>query len=229
MNPNEQKLADENLSQIKGMEEKLKAYEEVKKIKEEEAETVIKTLFKWKAPERIFVEKSKNFFVMVAGGIIVGIIISAILESLMFILVLVVVLALIYIQHSIPPRTVEHEITNKGVKTYGRIYLWKDIENFWISKRVGHILLNVDLIDKTPTRLILLIDEKIQKQLVQELMKHAEYNDDPGINFLTKYTDGEYIPMIEHMDVEGLDKGQHTLHVRKTSPTNRQRTVTKAA
>ena len=198
------KLASENLAKIDQIQNKIKVYEEARKEFAQDQESVLKTLFKWKAPERIFVKKDRKFFILIAALFVIGIVVSAILENLMFILVLVALLTLIYINHSVPPREVEHEITNQGVKTYNRIYLWKHIQNFWFTRREGHLLLNIDIKERIEDRLILLIGEKEAKAVTKELIKYVSYLDKPEANFITKYTEGEFAPIVEFLEVQDV-------------------------
>jgi hypothetical protein len=200
MKDREEQLARENLKEIQQIEESLNQIEEVRKTKEDE-DAIIRTIYKWKAPDRVFVPKSRNFFVLISIVFIVGIVVSAIMESLMFILVLVSLLALLFIQHTIAPREVEHEITNKGIKAFRRLYLWKDVDRFWVMRRSGHNLLHVEF-KKFGERLILLIRDEDELDIVRELIKHIKYTENDESNFITKFTEGEFVPLVSYFRVE---------------------------
>ncbi|MBN1915716.1 hypothetical protein JW796_01820 [Candidatus Dojkabacteria bacterium] len=211
MDKQEQKTAQENISRIDEIQARISAYEEARKELAQETETTIKTLYKWTAPERVFTPKSRKFFILIASAFVIGIVVSAILESLMFILVLVSLLTLIYINHSVPPKEAEYEITNKGIKTYGKIFLWKNVENFWITERGNNLLLNINIKERTEDRIILLVGTGEPKKIVHGLIKYIPYMEKPGNNFLTNYIEGKYISIVEYLDLEGMPEERTNL------------------
>lgn len=81
---------------------------------------------------------------------------------------------LIYVLTTIPPELVEHEITNKGIRSIDALYRWSDLTEFWLSTKQGFRIINIDTTLGFPTRLIILLysmQTKIQEQIIIEILK----------------------------------------------------------
>lgn len=201
---------DEIKSQIDLLEAKLRAAETETNSRLEDA-APIRTIYKWQAPERIFEPKNRSWYVTVAFFVILIVAYSALTANYLLILALIVLLILLYALNTFPPKMIEHEITNKGIKTLDRIYTWNRIESFWVSKRSNQYLLNINLFEGSVKRMILLIGDADAGKIVQELVKRVDYINPGGTrqDILSKLTEGRHVPLTEFLDVfeESKKKG----------------------
>jgi hypothetical protein len=201
---------DELKNQIDYLEAKLRSAELEANARLEEA-APIQTLYKWRAPERIFAPKNRSWYVSVAFVVIIIVAYSALTANYLLILALIVLLILLYALNTFPPKVIEHEITNKGIKTFDKIFTWNKIENFWVSRRSNQYLLNIDLLDGSVKRMILLVGDGDANKIVQELVKRVDYINPGGTrqDFLSKLTEGRHVPLTEFLDVfeESRKKG----------------------
>ena len=190
--------------EIDRLEAKIRDAEMAANAKLEEA-APLRTVMKWKAPERLYTQKGRRWYVTVAFITIIIIAYSALTGNYLLILALITLLILLYAMNAFPPRMIEHEITNKGLKTFDRIYTWNKIEGFWVSRREGQYVLNIDLLEESIGRMILLIDPKLSSEIVGEFVRRVDYINPGGTNqdFLSKLTEGKHMPLTEFLDVYG--------------------------
>jgi hypothetical protein len=163
----------------------------------------LRTILTWKAPERVYTQRGRRWYVTVAFISVIIIAYAALTGNYLLILSLIALLSLMYAMNIIPPKIVEHEITNKGLKTMDRIYTWNKIEGFWVSEREGHKMLNVNLFDEGVSKMILLLDEKQAPQIVTEMVKWVDYINPGGTrqDIISRYTDGKHLPLTDFLDV----------------------------
>src|SRR4030042_3800324 len=76
-----------------------------------------KILYKWKSPSRVFKKRDKAWFLKIALVALIFILFFAFLMDLIVIVVICVMVLMAFLLGSIPPGVVEHEITNKGVRS----------------------------------------------------------------------------------------------------------------
>ncbi|MBD3280199.1 hypothetical protein GF389_01585 [Candidatus Dojkabacteria bacterium] len=193
-------------NEIDRLEAKIREAEMAANAKLEEA-APLRTVLKWKAPERIYTQKGRRWYVIVAFITIIIIAYSALTGNYLLILALITLLILLYAMNVLPPRIIEHEITNKGLKTFDKIYTWNKIVGFWVSKREGQYVMNVDLFDESVPRMILLLDNNKAKasEIVSELVKRVDYVNPGGTNqdILSKLIEGKHMPLTDFVDVFG--------------------------
>lgn len=188
--------------QIDQLEEKIRQAETAASQKLEEA-APIRSIYKWKAPERIFNPKGRPWYVTVGFITVVVVAYAALTGNYMLILALIMLLMLLYALNTFPPNVVEHEITNKGLNSFGQLYTWNKFINFWVSRRENHYLLNFTLAQGNVSKLIILVGKGEPDIIVQALVKHIDYLNPGGTkqNFVTKYLEGDHIPLTKFYDV----------------------------
>ncbi|MBN1331563.1 hypothetical protein JW978_01605 [Candidatus Dojkabacteria bacterium] len=198
-------------AEIDRLEAKIRAAEMAANAQLEEA-APLQTLLKWKAPERLYTQRGRPWYVTVAFITVIIIAYSALTGNYLLIVALITLLILLYAMNALPPRVIEHEITNKGLKTFDKIYTWNKIEGFWVSKRAGQFVMNIDLFDESIGRMILLLDPKQASEIVGELVKRVDYINPGGTgqDIISKLTEGKHVPITEFLDIYGesekLDK-----------------------
>lgn len=130
----------------------------------------LKTLLEWEAPSRIFKPRSKEFFstVLTIGALFVVILVF--LKEWFLILTIISLIFLVFVFNKVPPQTVKHKITNRGIVSGETQYPWEDFIRFWIEEKDGQKILYLDRI-RPPYRLMMLINssDEIKKILLDYL------------------------------------------------------------
>lgn len=208
-NPNSRNF-DNLKGQIDYLEEKIRQAEMAASAKMDQA-APIRSIYKWKAPERIYEPKSQQWYTTVALITVVIVAYSALTGNYLLIMALIILLVLLYAMNTFPPKIVEHDITNKGISTFDKIFVWNKIESFWVSRRSKQYVVNIDLAERNMNRIILLIGEGDVNKIVQELVKRVDYINPGGTrqDILSKMTEGKHIPLTTFLDVfeEGKKRG----------------------
>jgi len=94
-----------------------------------------------------------------------------------------------------------------GIKTFGKLYKWRDISEFWFSERSGVTMLNIDLHSKLKPdstfkkRISLLLNPKEDENIFFLLIKQLIYGDvnEIGYNILTEIVYGKYIEITKYI------------------------------
>lgn len=131
----------------------------------------LKVLFTWTAPERVFKKRDPEFFRTIFTLLILIVII--LLFAQMFILVLAIIATafLAYALNTVPPQEVQHQITTQGIIIAGYTYEWKVMRGFFFTSKDDYVILNIDLLNKFPGRLLLIIQAK-DKELITQILSH---------------------------------------------------------
>ncbi len=149
----------------------------------------IKTLATWKSPLRVFKKRDKKHF---TNLIMVVFLISAVLIFFKEFLLVGVILALVfvaYVNSSIEPPEFEHKITNQGLTSGGHTYLWEELSNFWLAKKDGKTVLNIDTKVHFPGRLFIVLDDEIVGEVKKALSKYLSFREEQKTTFLDRLTD----------------------------------------
>ena len=168
-----------------------------------EAKSPLAVLYTWKAPERYFEKKETRWFVIVAAIALVVIIMSALTNNFILIFAIICLVIVVYALYTIPPREVEHQITNKGLYTLKTLYLWNNISYFWVSRRGKEYLLNIEykkkLSDAYYQRMIIIAEEKDYKKVVGFMSDHVAYlgQDSVSKSVISVFAQGVYVPLFD--------------------------------
>lgn len=164
------------------------------------------TLFTWQSRERYWTPKDRSWYVMYASFFVLLIAFAAILQEFILIIAIVAFVFLWFIQASIPPGILVHSVTKIGIKTFGKLFKWKQIRHFWFSEKHGvkylHLELSEDLYEALPyKRLTMLCENDEDYQLFDLLIGEVDYGDkdEIGYSFLTAITNGKHIDLKEYM------------------------------
>jgi hypothetical protein len=129
-----------------------------------------KVLMTWESPVRLYKKRDREYFTTI--GVIV-ILLSVILLFAKEFLLVGVILSFAFVSYtlaSIPPPKVKHEITNKGVRSGSKLYLWETLGRFWFEEKWKQDTLMIENFIGFPGRLsVILSDEVDKKQLEEEV------------------------------------------------------------
>ncbi len=148
------------------------------------------SLIEWDAPEREFKKHPREYYRKIAVIVIFTAAIALVMLDFVLMLVIGAVFFVVYIFHTIPPRNVHHKITSNGVD-FGseHLYKWSDLKSFYIEKPEGaeyHRLI-IDTVEAFPGRLILLLDNNINREaLSKTLNEYVSIDETPEVGILDK-------------------------------------------
>jgi len=149
----------------------------------------IKTLVAWKSPLRVFKKRDKKHF---TNLILVVFLISLVLIFFKEFLLVGVILALVfvaYVNSSIEPPEFEHKISTQGLTSGGHTYLWEELGEFWLVKKNGRTVLNINTKVRFPGRLFIVLNNENADGVRQALSKYLPFREEPKITWLDQLTD----------------------------------------
>lgn len=131
-----------------------------------------KILLSWTAASRPFKRRSKEYFTTV-GAIIVlcGLILMAAREF-MAVAPILGLAFIVYVLSTVEPEKIDHQITNKGIVSGNKTYQWNTLGRFWLSKKWGNEILNIEHFLTLPSRLTLLLGETSKEQVKKILEEY---------------------------------------------------------
>ncbi len=157
----------------------------------------LEIVLEWTAPERPRVEHGVNWYISLAVMLVVSIVFAILVENFFLIAAVLAVTSLLYVLDTINPRIVEYALTDKGVKAGIKHFFWKDMKNFWVSKKHGFFLLNVEMLPGKG-KLKIVVEEKLVVKLVKDMLNHIEYQESSGLNALIdRLVDGKPLRITE--------------------------------
>lgn len=155
--------------------------EKTKKITEKEKEKKkfipMKTLHKWSAPSRIFITRDKVWFLKIALIALLSILFFAFLQDFIVILVICIVVLITFLLASIPPHTIDHQLSTRGIFSIDTMYKWADLKNFWVAEKTGHKIIYINTKMRFPSRLVMLINRNDERRVVKILGKYLDYEE----------------------------------------------------
>jgi hypothetical protein len=146
-----------------------------------------KSIISWKSPERIFKARSRTYFTKVGIYALVLSLAAIAFGEFFLVGVIIAVVFVVYVLATAAPDTIEHKITNMGITSGGRAFLWEELDSFWFEKRGDDRLLIVQTELHFPTRLIILLTNVSERTLLEILEKHLHFHHAPVHTLLDKW------------------------------------------
>ncbi len=165
----------------------------------EEERKPIYSVYKWEAPERVFEQKDKKWYLIVSSVSFFFIVLSLLTGNYGLVIAIIALIILLYALNSVPPHKLNHELTNKGVSISSVLYPWKKINRFWISSRGGHLFLNI-IIDTKPNtqdQVISYLGDADVKKIVSYINQFVDYVSeiDSSNNYISRKLFGTTEPL----------------------------------
>jgi len=129
----------------------------------------LKVLLTWRSPSRLFKRLSRERFATIGAIVFLVGIILVFLKEWFLIAVIIALAFFSYILSQVKPEEVEHQITNKGIVTSGRTYLWQQLLRFWFEGEGDQTILLIDGLDRIPFRLLLLLGGQ-NKETIKKIL-----------------------------------------------------------
>jgi len=131
-----------------------------------------KELFAWKAPERPFKKRGRDFWVTVITIASLFGVILFFAEGAMPVILIIAMVFLFYVMSTVEPQEVDYRITNRGVKFADKTTEWQYLTRYWFSSRFDTPLLVFEM-SLVPGRLELVINEKDKTKIGKALKDYV--------------------------------------------------------
>lgn len=180
------------------LDSQIESAELYRKMLEEERKPIY-SVYKWEAPERVFEQKDKKWYLIVSSVSVFIIVLSLLTGNYGLVIAIVALIILLYALNSVPPQKLNHELTNKGVSINSVLYPWKKIDHFWIGKRGEHLFLNIIFEVKSDNRdqVISYLGSADVKKIVAYMTQFVDYvaETDTTNNFISRKLFGTVEPL----------------------------------
>lgn len=138
-----------------------------------------KVLFEWKAPERPFKKRGRDFWVTIITIASLFGVILFFAEGAMPVILIVALIFLFYVMSTVEPQDVDYKITNRGVKIADGTTEWQFLTRYWFSNRFGSDLLVFEM-NVVPGRLEVVVDAKDKTKLKNVLKDYIVEEEVPA-------------------------------------------------
>ena len=152
-----------------------------------EAAMEAKSQISWKSPERVFKARSQKYFFKVGLYGLIFILAAIAFSEFFLVGVILAIMFVVYVLATHPPNNIEHKITNMGITSGGRAFLWEELDSFWFDKKGDDRLMLVETKLHYPGRLIILLTTVSERTLLDLLEKHLHYHPAPVHTLLDKW------------------------------------------
>ncbi len=200
-----------------------------KKIKLNTSLPLFTKLFSWSSPEREWSEKTRAWYVVYSAFFVFIIAIAAILGQYLLIMAIIAFVFLWFTQAAIPPQVSEHIITTIGIKSFDKLFKWKDIKQFWFAIKNETKFLIIDVIEdpekpNTYKRISIIVNKNDDKEIFFILLNYIDYGDrkEVGYNFLTQIIHGQIIDISYYLPEEIYTQEQY-LEAEKLLPVGKKK------
>lgn len=146
-----------------------------------------KAIISWKSPVRVYKARSRRYFIKVALYSLVFILAAIAFGEFFLVGVILSVVFVAFVLALAAPDTIEHRITNMGITSGGRAFLWEELDSFWFDKRGDDRLLVVATRLHFPGRLIIILTTVSERTLLELLEKHLHFHHGPVHTLLDKW------------------------------------------
>jgi hypothetical protein len=145
-------------------------------------------LYSWGAPERLYKKRNREFYSTVAALVILLSVILLFAKEFLLIAVIMSFGFVSYALASVKPGNTTHKMTNRGVRTAGRIYQWHMISRHWWETKWKQDILHIEMPGQFPHKLLLLLGNGDKKKIESVLSKYS-VKDKPPPTWLDKSAD----------------------------------------
>lgn len=164
-------------AKIEDLEKRLEADSNNETEIRKEEETPLFDIYTWRSA--VYFNKDKSWFTLMTVFSVISVLLALLFENFMLVFVIIAVGFYIYVLNTIKPITLRNSITNKGIRIDDELYLWNDIDYFWISEKDNELLINLELKFFKGRRTIL-VGKGDMNKILFELTKHEDYRQPSG-------------------------------------------------
>jgi hypothetical protein len=136
-----------------------------------------KVLLTWKAKSRPYKPaETQTRSVLTVLGVLIGLILIFAGEW-MLLLVIIAGAFYYYATSRVPPEEMEFVITNKGIKAFGRLYMWWELARWWWDKKWETKLLALELKTGLMGVIYIPVDGVKAAEVEKTMMKYLLFNE----------------------------------------------------
>ena len=146
-----------------------------------------KSVISWKSPVRVYKARTRRYFIKIALFAVIFILAAIAFEEIALVGVILALVFMAYVLALSAPETIEHKITNMGITSGGRAFLWEELDSFWFDRRGDDRLLVIQTNMHFPTRLIILLTNVSERTLLDLLEKHLHFHQGPVHTLFDKW------------------------------------------
>jgi hypothetical protein len=156
------------------------------KIEDMEGQDTGKEYFSWRAPERVFVPRNKKWFGNVGLIVLVLLLITLFLQEFLLMGVILALVFVVYILATVPPEEIQHRITDQGIISHGRSFLWEELADFWFDDKYDYRLMTINTYLRFPAQITFIINKKDESHIKQILTDFLPYREVPPRSFVDR-------------------------------------------
>lgn len=137
-----------------------------------------KNLNSWKAPSRLFKRRSREFYSTVAALVFLLSLILFFAKEFLLIGVILAIGFVSYVLASVPPDEITHTLTNKGIRTGEKLFLWETLGRYWWQDKWKQTYVSIEAPGRIPS-MIILLEGKGKKEEIDKILKTYLINQKP--------------------------------------------------
>jgi len=130
-----------------------------------------KTLIEWKAPERAFKKRDKDFWITAIAILVLFSVVLIFIKEFFLIVALVSILFLYYVLSTVPPEIIEYKITNRYIRIGTAQYTWDTFLRFWFRNSLNSELLELETNLRIPRQISLVINSSDKDEIKKIILK----------------------------------------------------------
>lgn len=147
-----------------------------------------KDLLVWEAMLTVHKKRSREFFTTAGAIAFLVAVILFFLKEWFLIIFIIALFFYTYVMSTTKPPMTNHRLTNRGVYTSGRRYLWDELTTFWFTESFGQKILNIGRFVGFPRQLIMLLGDKKEEEVRKAVAQYLE-EQAPEKDFVEKSSD----------------------------------------
>lgn len=131
-----------------------------------------KYLLIWRAAERPFKKRNKEYFSTIAAIVFLLAVILFFLKEWLLIGVIVSLMFVSYTLATVSPEKITYKINTRGILIADKLYKWQQLVSFWFSKKWDSHILNFETTNIFPKRLQLILENNNEAEISKIIEKY---------------------------------------------------------
>lgn len=142
------------------------------------------SLLSWTADARPFKKLTREQMRTIGAIVFLVVVILFFANEFLLIGAGLAVTFVVFVLYSVPPVTIQNQITHLGVQTGEHFHKWDEMYEFWFDERFGQKMVVIRLLWGFPTHLQLLLGEASADQIKKLLSEKIPFKAKPERTFL---------------------------------------------
>lgn len=149
----------------------------------------IKTLLSWNAPGRPYRKKGKEFYL---NALIILLAFEALILLFHWYMLMLAIAALgflVFALSSVPPQQFYYRLSTQGIMVEDRFFLWRELYDFYFSKKNGQEILHIGTKAYFPGEILLMLGDMPKDHIREIVLKYLPYREYVKPDFVDKAGD----------------------------------------